>query len=100
MKTIKTKYGITIPRDYTGIVEWEDGDVWWLKNGKQHRTDGPAVIWNNGKKKWYVNNKLHRIEGPAIECADGSVEYWINDKKVTKEAQEMYNWLFPKEQVD
>jgi len=59
MKTIKIKHWSEIPDDYTGIIEWSNGDNWWYKNGSNHREDGPAVIWENGKKSWWLNG--HRI---------------------------------------
>mgnify|MGYP001114144883 CR=1 FL=1 len=55
MKTIKVKHWEDVPKHYTGIIEWENGDELWLKNGKWHREDGPAVIWKNGKKSWWLN---------------------------------------------
>ncbi len=51
MNIIKVKYGSEIPEDYTGIVEWEDGQVWWFKDGEWHREDGPAYIGYNGYKE-------------------------------------------------
>jgi len=57
MKTIKLKYSNEIPRDYTGIVEWENGDKIWLKDGKFHREDGPAYIRNDGYKYWDLDEK-------------------------------------------
>ncbi len=57
MKTIKINNSSEIPIDYTGIVEWEDGQVWWFKNGKWHREDGPAKIWLNRIKSWYLDGK-------------------------------------------
>ena len=57
MKTIKIKYSNKIPRDYTGIVEWENGDKSWYKNGKWHREDGPARIHKDGYKSWYLDGK-------------------------------------------
>jgi len=37
----------------------DDGSEVWIKNGKLHREDGPAVIWYNGHQFWYKNGKLH-----------------------------------------
>ena len=55
MKTIKVKNYEPIPRDYTGIVEREDGNKCWLKHGNLHREDGPAYIEPNGYKSWRLN---------------------------------------------
>jgi hypothetical protein len=54
--------------------------VVWLKDGKQHRADGPAVETVNGMCIWYVNGKLHRTDGPAIESPDGSRTWYVNGK--------------------
>ncbi len=42
----------------------------YYRNGKLHRTDGPAVIYESGKMKYYRNGKLHRTNGPAVEYKD------------------------------
>ena len=58
MKTIKIKYSNEIPKDYTGIVIWDDGDKTWYRNRKFHREDGPAYTGKKGYKSWYLNNKF------------------------------------------
>jgi hypothetical protein len=62
-------------------VEWEDGSKSWLVDGNLHRTDGPAIEEANGTKGWVVDGKLHRTDGPAWEGKDGSKEWWINGKR-------------------
>lgn len=59
MITIKVKNLNEIPRDYTGIVEYADGEKEWRKNGKSHREDGPAIIntVGNGDNQWFLNGK-------------------------------------------
>lgn len=37
------------------------------KNLKYHCEDGPAVIHKNGDKFWYKHGKRHRTDGPACE---------------------------------
>ena len=49
------------------------------KDGKLHRSDGPARIWADGSKEWYINGKLHRTDGPARIWANGIKEWWINN---------------------
>jgi hypothetical protein len=61
---------------YEGV---DGGKVWWV-NGKLHRTDGPACEWTDGKKEWHVDGKRHRTDGPAIEWADGSKWWYVNGK--------------------
>lgn len=37
----------------------------WLKDGKAHREDGPAVIFNNGRGDYWFNDKFY-----------GTTDYW------------------------
>lgn len=37
----------------------------WLKDGKRHRLDGPALE-SKTRQEWHVNGNLHREDGPAI----------------------------------
>lgn len=62
-------------------VEYSDGTRWWYRNGKRHRTDGPAVERNNGDRAWWLNGKLHRVDGPAIVYADGTRLWYLNDER-------------------
>ena len=32
---------------------------YYNKDGKRHRTDGPARIWADGSKEWYINGKYY-----------------------------------------
>ena len=57
MKTIKVKHGDGVPKDYTGIVEWEGGDKAWYKNGKFHRENEYAYIGNKNYKEWWLDGK-------------------------------------------
>jgi hypothetical protein len=75
LKTIRIKdFKEDIPDDFTGKLEYADGSKTWLRNGKVHRTDGPAY-----------------------EFADGDVEYYINGEKTTKLGLKIFNKLFKKE---
>jgi hypothetical protein len=56
----------------------------WIKNGRKHRTDGPAIEFANGYKAWYQNDKCHRTDGPAVEYADGTEDWFLDGKKLTK----------------
>ena len=42
-------------KNFTGIWINKFGRKHWLKNGKYHREDGPAIEWPNGEKFWYKN---------------------------------------------
>ena len=54
-KVLKTSDWTKIPPNYTGIIEWSNGDKSWWINGKLHKVDGPAVEQVNGYKAWYLN---------------------------------------------
>jgi hypothetical protein len=100
LKTIRLDtYTDTVPDDYTGIVEWEDGSTWTLKEGMLHSyNDLPAVENSSGTKEWCKNGVTHRINGPAIKARNGDKWYYINDEQVTKEAHELYVIAFSKEE--
>jgi hypothetical protein len=70
MKTIKVKSYADIPKNYTGIVVWPNGEKQWRLNRELHREDGPAIVCPNGAKDWFLNGRLHREEGPCTECKD------------------------------
>ena len=57
MKTIKAKDWRDVPSDYTGIVEIENQETAWLKDGFEHREDGPAIIYHNGPQQWWLDGK-------------------------------------------
>ena len=63
-------------------IEWAYGSKQWWKDGIQHRLDGPAVEWADGTKEWYVKGKRHRLDGPAIEWPDGDKEWWVNGESI------------------
>ena len=55
-------------------IQFKD-KVIWLKNGKLHREDGPAIEKADGTKEWRIHGKLHREGGPAIKIP-GEYEAW------------------------
>lgn len=61
-----------------------NGSQRWLKEGKLHREDGPAVIYTSGTQFWYKEDKLHREDGPAATNADGS-QLWYKEGKLHRE---------------
>jgi len=77
MRTIKVADWEEIPENYTGIVEWSDGDKEWFKNGKLHREDGPARITSH--EDFFLN-------GNKIYCSFDSVEDFV----VLSETQHPY----------
>jgi hypothetical protein len=83
------------PKDNTCFVKDADGNRFWYKNNKFHRTDGPAVEYADGSKFWYKNGKYHRTiwykngkyhrtNGPAIERVDGTKE-WYKDGRLHRD---------------
>ncbi len=64
------------------------GDVCYIKNGKWHREDGPAIEWASGNKFWRVGCVRHREDGPAIEYCNGERRWYVNDKLCSKESHE------------
>ena len=58
LKTMKLKVMEDFPVNYTGIIEWEDGDVSCYKNGSLHKEDGPAYISKNGYQQWWLDGEL------------------------------------------
>jgi len=81
METLKLKFGENIPKNYTGIVEWENGNKYWYKDGLLHRENGPAAEFSDGTKIWYIKGKCHRLDGPAIEFSDGAKEWYFEGKE-------------------
>ncbi len=69
------------PDNFTGMIEYSDGDKHWYKNDELHREDGPAVEYSNGDKSWFKNGQLHREDGPAIEDANGDKSWYKNGLK-------------------
>jgi antitoxin component YwqK of YwqJK toxin-antitoxin module len=58
--------------------------ILYVRNGKLHREDGPAVEYENGDKYWYIDGELHREDGPAVINANGSL-YWFSHDKLHRE---------------
>jgi hypothetical protein len=80
MNTLKINNWSNLPKNYTGIAEYHNGDKYWFLNGKKHRNDGPAIEYYDGSKAWYLNGKLHRNDGPASEIYTGDKIWYLNDK--------------------
>jgi hypothetical protein len=86
MKVLKLEYSnYVMSSNFTGKVEFDNGENRWLVCGLLDRLDGPAVEYANGSKAWYKDGKWHRLDGPAIEWADGTKEWWVDDVEVSEE---------------
>jgi hypothetical protein len=81
MNIIFIKTWSEIPAYFTGIAIYPNGAKQWLKEGKFHRHDGPAMEWLDGSKEWWVEGKLHKENSPACEYVDGHKEWWVRDKR-------------------
>lgn len=71
----------------TFLAPYKFKNEWWIiknkleyvKGGKYHREDGPAIIFYNPdntkfREEYYLDGKLHREDGPAI------IDYYSNRK--------------------
>lgn len=47
-------------------IEFTDGSVIWFHDGDRHREDGPAVIYTSDGEEWYFKDLPHRVGGPAV----------------------------------
>jgi len=74
-----------IPKNFTGMAEWSDGDKFWYKEGKLHRENGPAKEYADGDKFWYKEGKCHRENGPAKEYANGDKYWYLNNVKYSEQ---------------
>jgi hypothetical protein len=59
MNKIKVKNESEIPKNFTGIIEFPNVCKMYLKEGKCHRENGPAVELANGGKAWYLEGKWY-----------------------------------------
>jgi hypothetical protein len=98
MKTVSYKefrfYHKKEKENFTGIVKHEDSTIEYLKNGKYHREDGPAVIWFDGLQDWFYEGKPHNLNGPAVIWPGGREEYYVYGTLTTKEAVDFLRDLY------
>lgn len=60
----------------------------WYKEGKLHRTGGPA-LQHQSTLHWYKEGELHNLEGPAVVDPAGPYQYWIDGVRYT---EKQYYW--------
>jgi hypothetical protein len=84
MTILKLKKDKSIPKNFTGIIELENGTKSWYKEGEYHRLNGPAIECSDGEKHWFKEGRYHRLDGPAIEYPDGR-KYWFKEGKIHRE---------------
>ena len=69
---------------FSGTVKViKEGDIYWKKENKLHRLDGPAIEHVNGNHQWYLNGKRHRLDGPAVSFFN-TQEWWVNGRRVSE----------------
>jgi len=96
MKTINITFPNEIPKNYTGIVNINNGNlIVHYQNGKIHREGLPAFIATIVEQEGYFNNGLrHRIGGPALLSGSNGAIYYVYGQQVTKEAHDLlYNLM-------
>ncbi len=52
----------------------------WYRDGEYHREDGPAIKHKNNLI-WYRDGKMHNLHGPAVVTPAGPRQYWIEGRK-------------------
>ena len=57
-------------------IVFNGGTQWWLRDGKYHREDGPAIVLPSGTMYWYRDGLRHRKDGPAIVYANGRQDWF------------------------
>lgn len=73
VKIIKVSFYHEIPNNFTGIVEYPSQTKVWLKEGKRHREDGPAVIYSGGGNQWWIDGNWYPFTGPVyIQNSNGT----------------------------
>lgn len=66
-----------------GLVYMElDGDKYWYNY--RHAPSYLIFIGSDGLKMWLKNGKLHREDGPAVIDENGNEFHYLNDEKKTK----------------
>ena len=92
MKDIEDIYD-EMDKGSTGCFKNKYRNIYYLLNGKWHRSDGPAIEWSDGTKSWYFHGKRHRLEGPAVEWQDENKRwFYYGYKAESKEEFYDHEW--------
>lgn len=74
---------------------WESGRIEYLKNGKHHRLDGPAIVTRKGDQrflidgKWKVSTSTDLLNSEAsMICVDGTKVWIVDEVKKTSDSEE------------
>lgn len=74
----------------SGFIEVRDNGavIYYDRDGKHHRSNGPAAIQPDGTETWSQHGKLHRTDGPAVMFAEGRCNWYLNGYRMS---EEMFN---------
>jgi hypothetical protein len=72
------------------FVNYFGDQFWYDDNHVPHRDDGPAIIYNNFDKStyWIKHGKYHRLDGPAI--FDQDPQWWIEGIRINCSTNEEF----------
>ena len=74
-------------------------ELWYDKNGRLHRINGPAVIYKSGGMYWLRHGKLHCDDGPAIIHSNGEEQWLKHHAHYEPTAHELIVWKMRKQQI-
>lgn len=86
MRVIKITPGSPIPKNYTGIIEYIEGNTQWRKNGELHRVEGPALIGIDVNFRWWclfgerMTEKEHTKRTVYMKTTLGKLLWRISDE--------------------
>ena len=85
MDILKLGPFVSVPENYTGIVEYSSGNIHYFLNREFHREDGPAIIYKNGALRYYLND--NNITKEVNEWLSGETdippyEKWDNNTRL------------------
>ena len=69
----------------------DSGYTVYLKDGKAHREDGPALEFENGQLEYWLDGQQHREDGPALITTEG-IESWFRHGKLHREDGPAVDW--------
>lgn len=62
------------------VIDKHGNRCWYNREGRLHRTNGPALIKPDGSRYWYCDGEIHRVGGPAVILAGESLaKSWCSE---------------------
>ena len=74
-------------------VVYDDETIYYYKNNRSHRQNGPAGIYPNGEKIWCQNGLCHRLDGPAHEFVNGYKYWYYKGERIDCSSQQEFEKL-------